>query len=48
MKNDALEIGIVLMIVLFIFTTLVVFYEHKIDLLEEQINACKEVITTSE
>lgn len=48
MKNDALEIGIILVIVLFIFTTLVVFYEHKIDLLEEEIKTCKEVITTSE
>ena len=48
MKNDVLEIGVILVIVLFIFTTLVVFYEHKIDNLEEEINTCKEVITTSE
>lgn len=48
MKNDALEIGVILVIVLFIFTTLVVFYEHKIDDLKEEIKTCKEVVTTSE
>ncbi len=48
MKTNLIEMIVVLVIFLVVFTTLVVFYEHKIDLLEEEIKTCKEVVTTSE
>ena len=48
MKNDTVIIIVVMGIVLFIFTTLVVFYENKIDSLEEKLNICNNIVTISE
>ena len=48
MKTNLVEMIVVLVIFLFVFTTLVLFYENKIDSLEEELNTCNNVVTISE
>ena len=47
MKTNLVEMIVVLVIFLFVFTTLVVFYENKIDSLEEELNTCNKYNTRS-
>jgi hypothetical protein len=48
MKTNVIEMVVVLVIFLFVFVTLVVFYENKIDELEAQRCDCDIVLTASE
>ena len=48
MKSNIVEMVVVLVIFLFVFVTLVVFYENKIDELKENICDCNIVLTESE
>ena len=48
MKSNIVELTVVLLIFLFVFVTLVVFYEHKIDDLESEIDHYKSIVTVSE
>lgn len=48
MKSNVIEMIVVLLVFLFIFVTLVVFYENKIDELEALRCDCNVVSTISE
>lgn len=48
MKSNVIEMIVVLLVFLFVFVTLVVFYENKIDELEALRCDCNVVSTISE
>ena len=48
MKSNVIEMIVVLLIFLFVFVTLVVFYENKIDELEALRCDCDVILTESE